>query len=102
MRITRRANAPGLSSVEDPGTLAPLPRPANDATARDADPTDRVEVSADARLRQRLRADVDAVDDSDSTRVATLRARVVANAYQPDPAAVAHSLVSELAADLVV
>jgi len=51
---------------------------------------------------KKKREDVGAVDDSDASRVATLRARVVANAYQPDPGAVAKSLVSELAADLVV
>jgi hypothetical protein len=42
------------------------------------------------------------MEHPDAARVASLRARVVANAYQPDPAAVAKSLVSELAADLVV
>jgi hypothetical protein len=105
MRITRRANIPGLPSVEDPGTLAPLPRPTTQETGRrdaDASSGDRVELSDGARLRQRLRADVGAVEHPDAARVASLRARVVANAYQPDPGAVAKSLVSELAADLVV
>jgi len=105
MRITRRVNGPGLPGVEDPSTLVPLPRPTTDDTReRDPDPTaaDRVELSDGARLRQRLRADVGAVEHPNAARIASLRARVVANAYQPDPAAVAKSLVSELAADLVV
>jgi hypothetical protein len=105
MRITRRVNVPGLPGVEDPSTLVPLPRPTTeDARGRDPDASsaDRVELSDGARLRQRLRADVGAVEHPDAARVASLRARVVANAYQPDPAAVAKSLVSELATDLVV
>jgi hypothetical protein len=61
-----------------------------------------VELSEGARLRQRLRTDVGTLADGDTSRVASLRARVVADAYRPDPTAVAKSLVSELAADLVV
>src|SRR5437868_11086706 len=86
MRITRRVNVPGLPGVEDSSTLVPLSRPtSDDARGANAEATsaDRVELSADARLRQRLRADVGAVEHSDAARVASLRARVVADAYRP-------------------
>ncbi len=105
MRITRRVNVPGVAGVEDPSTLTPLPRPTTaDARGRNPDATsaDRVELSAGARLRQQLRAGVGTIDDPDAARIASLRARVVTNAYQPDATAIAKSLVTELAADLVV
>ncbi len=91
--------------MEDPSTLAPLPRPTTaDARGRNPDATsaDRVELSAGARLLQQLRAGVGTIDDPDAAHIARLRARVVANAYQPDATAIAKSLVTELAADLVV
>ena len=64
--------------------------------------TDRVELSDAARVRQRLRAEVGDLDPFDAARVASLRARVVADAYKPPPAAVAARLFGELTADLVV
>jgi hypothetical protein len=104
MRITRRSSIPGLPGVDDPGAIAPAPSSTPPATRRrDAEGgADRVELSDAARLRQRLRADLGDVEQADSSRVASLRARVVADAYRPAPDAVAKSLVGELAADLVV
>jgi hypothetical protein len=49
-----------------------------------------------------LRAEIGDVEQTDSSRVASLRARVVANTYRPAPDAVAKSFVGELTADLVV
>jgi hypothetical protein len=104
MRITRRTSIPGLPGVDDPGAVAPAPSftpPVG--RGRDGEGSaDRVELSEGARLRQRLRADLGDVEQPDSSRVSSLRARVVANAYRPAPDAVAKSLVDELAADLVV
>jgi hypothetical protein len=91
--------------VDDAAAVVPEPeytRP--QARARDAESgsPDRVDLSEAARLRQRLRAELGDVEEPDSARIASLRARVVADAYQPAPDAVAKSLVGELATDLVV
>ncbi|MBI3768957.1 MAG: flagellar biosynthesis anti-sigma factor FlgM [Deltaproteobacteria bacterium] len=104
MRITRRTSIPGLPDIEDPGAVAPAPSFTPPlGRRRDAEGSaDRVELSEGARLRQRLRADLGDVEQPDSSRVLSLRARVVANAYRPAPDAVAKSLVGELTADLVV
>ena len=94
----------GVAALDDTATIAPPPAftpPLPRTSATDGAGRDSVELSDGARLRQRLRADVGDVDTSDSSRVTSLRARVAAG-YQPDPAAVAQSLVGELASDLVV
>ncbi len=85
--------------MEDAGALAPLPSHAPATPSRDAD---RVELSEAARARQRLRAGVGDPEQQDAARVASLRARVVANAYRPPAESVARSLLGELTADLVV
>jgi hypothetical protein len=105
MRITRRPSIPGIAPLDDPASIAPPPgfTPPG-ARGRDADPSagDRVELSEAARLRPRLRADLGSVEETDASQVATLRARIAADAYHPTADAVARSLVGELAADLVV
>ncbi len=104
MRITRRPTIPNLPGVDDPGALAPAPGP-TPSTTRGGDSggaPDRVDLSDGARLRQRLRAEIGDIEQTDSSRVANLRARVVANTYRPAPDAVAKSVVGELTADLVV
>ena len=90
--------------MEDAGALAPMPSLAPPARGRAAESAagDRVELSEAARLRQRLRAEVGDPEQQDAARIASLRARVVANAYHPAADAVAKSMLGDLAADLVV
>lgn len=103
MRITRRPSTPGYPGVEDPGAIAPASGSAPPTRTRDVESpsADRVELSEGARLRQRLRTELGDLQQTDAERVAQLRARVAANTYQPDPRAVAQSVLGELAADLV-
>jgi hypothetical protein len=61
-----------------------------------------VKLSDAVALRQRLCADVGDLDTFDGARVASLRARVDANEYEPSCGAVATCLLAELTADLVV
>jgi anti-sigma28 factor (negative regulator of flagellin synthesis) len=100
MRITRRPSPSGVAGLEDAGTIAPsTPAPASPSeTGRN----DRVNLSDAARLRQRVRSDLGDLEQTDSARVASLRARVTADTYKPAPEAVAKSLIGELTADLLV
>lgn len=105
MRITRRPATSGIAALEDSAGIAPAPTfapPLKRPHDRSGGNGDSVEVSHGARLRQRLRTDIGDLAETDASRVATLRARVAADAYRPSPGAVAKSLVGELAADLVV
>jgi hypothetical protein len=91
--------------VGDAGAIAPPPAfvpPRPRARAGETHAGDRIELSEAARQRQRLRADVGDLEETDAARIASLRARVAADAYRPPPDAVAKSLVGELAADLMV
>ena len=100
MRITRRPSPPGVAGPEDAATIAPStfkPTSPGDSSA-----DDRVDLSDAARLRQRQRADLGDLERTDAARVASLRARVVTDAYKPAPEAVAKSLIGELTADLLV
>jgi hypothetical protein len=104
MRVTRRPTIAGINGIEEAAPLAPPPA-FSPATGRVREPRgdgDRVELSEGARVRQRLRAEIGDIDGVDEARVASLRARVVADAYAPPPSAVAARLVGERTADLVV
>lgn len=100
MRITRRPSLPGIAGREDAAAIAPsafTPPSPSESSAND-----RVDLSGAARLRQRLRADLGDLEQTDPGRVASLRSRVVTDAYKPAPEAVAKSLIGELTADLLV
>ena len=104
MRITRRPAAAGIQSLEESGSLAPPPGFALTSGRLRTSQSDanRVELSDAARVRQRLRAEIGDLDGFDAPRVASLRARVVAEAYDPPPETIAARLLGELTADLVV
>jgi len=101
MRITRRPSLPGTAGADNAGAIAPSASPPPRA-AESGGPDDTVNLSDGARLRQRLRADLGDPGQTDTARVASLRAAVTSGTYAPAPEAVAQSLVGELTANLVV
>jgi hypothetical protein len=99
MLITRRPSLPGVAGREDAWASAPsafTPTSPGESSAND-----RVDLSDAARLRQRLQADLGDLQRTDTERVASLRTRIVTDAYKPAPEAVAESLIGELTADLL-
>ena len=98
MRITRRPSTsiPGVGGSSPVGDAA-----APDAPNGGAPVSDRVQLSEAARLRQRLKAEVGAADDTDAARVAALQTQVTNQTYAPSPRAVAERLLGEMAADLL-
>jgi hypothetical protein len=100
MRITRRPSPSGVSGLEDAGGIAPsgFTPPSSGEPSTD----DRVDLSNAARLRQRLRADLGSLEQTDAGRIASLRASVAGDTYKPAPEAVATSLIGEITADLLV
>jgi flagellar biosynthesis anti-sigma factor FlgM len=101
MRITRRPSLPGTTAADTAGAIAPSASPPPHAEGSSS-PDDRVHLSDGARVRQRLRADLGDAGQTDTARVASLRAAVSSGTYAPAPGAVAQSLVGELTANLVV
>ena len=97
MKITRR------SSIQTPVTGAAGPAtPLGGGPARAGETSgsrDSVELSATARLMQRLRGEVGDVDAMATERVRELQHRVDANEYHPPARAVAERMLSELASD---
>lgn len=98
MRITRRPTTtiPGVSELPAPGEGTD----AADAAER-GPVTDRVQLSEEARLRQRLKAEVGDPSGTDDARVAALQSDVADQTYAPSPHAVADRLLGELAANLL-
>jgi negative regulator of flagellin synthesis FlgM len=101
MKITRRPST-GAPEIGPP-VAAPEP-PEGSPAGGGGRGTDRVELSAEARLRARLHravGDVAAVPAVPAERVAALGAEAARGAYQRDPRAVAERLLAELARDLL-
>ena len=100
MRITRRPSTtiPGLG---EPPAIADGPEAAPNASGGTV--TDRVQLSEAARLRQRLKAEIGdpSASAETSARLAALQSAVADQTYAPDPRAVAHKLLGDLAADLL-
>jgi negative regulator of flagellin synthesis FlgM len=98
MKITRRPST-GAPEIGPP-VAAPEPPEASPAGGGGRG-TDRVELSAEARLRARLHRAVGDVAAVPAERVAALGAEAARGAYQRDPRAVAERLLAELARDLL-
>jgi flagellar biosynthesis anti-sigma factor FlgM len=97
MKITRRAPG-GLPGIGLPGAIGDAAAPdAPDGPGRG----DRVDISAEARLRARLRREIGDLDAVASARVAELRAQIEAGTYHRSPQAVAERFLADVAADLL-
>lgn len=100
MRITRRpaTTIPGLGETPAAADAPDASAPTNGGRV-----TDRVQLSEAARLRQRLKTEVGdpAASATTSERLEALQAAVTNQTYAPDPRAVAHRLLGDLAADLL-
>jgi flagellar biosynthesis anti-sigma factor FlgM len=97
MKITRRPTT-GPPDIGTPAAIGDAAEPEAQAGLRRGD---RVELSAEARLRAQLRREIGDVEAVPAARIAALRAEVEAGAYSRDPLAVAERLLSDVAGELL-
>jgi flagellar biosynthesis anti-sigma factor FlgM len=95
MKITRRP----LHGPTDLGAALPTVDSDGAESASRTGGRDRVELSAGARLRLRLRQEIGDPTAVDEGRVAELRAQIAEGRYAPDARAIAARLLGELGAD---